>query len=79
MKRVTERFLERAKTRDAVIDQPLVNTFIEDQKATSVGQMLLNPDKYTAHAENVTNAHREYMAKEGVQQYRDYYESDAEE
>lgn len=41
--------------------------------------MLLNPDQYTAHAENVTNAHREYMAKEGVQQYRDYYESDAEE
>lgn len=79
MKRVTERFLERAKTREAVIDQPLVNTFIEDQKRTSVGQMLLNPDEYEAHAEKVTNAHREYMAKEGVQQYRDYYESDAEE
>lgn len=41
--------------------------------------MLLNPDEYGPHAENVTNAHREYMAMEGVQQFRDYYESDAEE
>lgn len=57
----------------------MVNTFIEDQKATSIGQMILNPAEYGPHAEKVTNAHREYMAKEGVQQYRDYYESDAEE
>lgn len=79
MKRVMERFFERAKARDAAIEGSLVDTFTADMKDTSLGMLMLNNKnfKHTAHLS--TNAHREYMAREGVQQYRDYYESDAEE
>jgi len=35
--------------------------------------------EHKATARDLTAAKREYMVKEGIQQYRDYYESDAEE
>lgn len=79
MKRVIKRFFERAKTRDAAIDGSLVDTFTNDMRDTSVGQAVLNSKDFKPTAQLTTNAHREYMAREGVQQYRDYYESDAEE
>lgn len=77
--RLVTRFFERAKKRDPVISEPLFDTFIEDQRATSIGQFVVDDSKFDSHAEKVTNAHREYMAREGVQQFRDYYETDAEE
>lgn len=36
-------------------------------------------EKFDITAEKETSATREYMVKEAVQQYRDYYETDAEE
>ena len=40
---------------------------------------MVDQTNYGATAKEGTDAIREYMVKEGVQQYRDYYESDAEE
>ncbi len=40
---------------------------------------MLDERKYNPTAVKGTAAIREYMVKEGVQQYRDYYESDSEE
>lgn len=79
MKRVRDRFLERTKTRDPAITASLVDTYIEDTRDTAIAQFFLNRENYKSSAKEATNAHREYMAKEGVQQYRDYYESEAEE
>lgn len=67
MKRVMERFFERAKTRDAAIDGSLIDTFTNDMKDTSVGQYVLNFKDFKPTAQLTTNAHREYMAREGVQ------------
>lgn len=79
MTRVRSRFLERAANRDSRITEQLADVFIEDEKHTDIGQFLLDPKEYRAHAKEHTDAHREFMVREGVQQYRDYYESDAEE
>ena len=46
---------------------------------SSVATAVADPDNFKKHALDETSVIREYMAKEGVQQYRDYYESDAEE
>ncbi len=40
---------------------------------------MLDPSKFNTKAINDTRVFREYMVKEAIQQYRDYYESDAEE
>ena len=40
---------------------------------------MLDPQKYNPKADTDTRIFREYMAKESVQQYRDYYETDSEE
>jgi hypothetical protein len=51
----------------------------QDAKDSSVAQLLLDESKWKPTAVNQTAAMREYMLKEGVQQYRDYFESDTEE
>lgn len=79
MERVRSRFMERAKSRDPAIDNLLWPTFVELEKNTMIGNLVLNREKFVDSAADATTAHREYMAREGVQQYRDYYESDAEE
>ena len=79
LKRVMERFFERAKTRDVSIESNLVDTFTDDMRDTSLGMLVLNRKDFKATAQLQTNAYREYMAREGVQQYRDYFEDDPEE
>lgn len=48
-------------------------------KDNSVAQFMLDPSKYRATGVEETRLFREYMIKESIQQYRDYYETDAEE
>jgi hypothetical protein len=79
MDRVCSRFMERAKLRDSAIEVDLAELYEQDDKDSSFAQAMLDPSKLKATARDVTNAHREYMAREGVQQFRDYYESDKEE
>lgn len=40
---------------------------------------MLDPSQFKETAETNTRVMREYMIDEAVQQYRDYYETDAEE
>ena len=51
----------------------------QDQKENSLAQFMLDPSKYKPKAFDDTRIHREYMVKEAIQQYRDYYETDREE
>jgi len=56
-----------------------MDIYERDNIDASVAQVALDMTNYKTTALNVTNAHREYMVREACQQYRDYYESDAEE
>ena len=76
MKRVVDRFWSRAESRD---NAPLYDISKRDEIEASVAQAALDPSSYKTTAMDETNAHREYVVKESVAQYKDYYESDAEE
>ena len=56
-----------------------MDIYARDNIDASVAQVALDVSDYKTTAMNETNVHREYMVREAVQQYRDYYESDAEE
>lgn len=79
MNRLLTRFAERAAKRDPIMEESLIDLYKRDEKDTSLAQVLLDPENFNTTALEGTRAAREYMAQEGVQQYRDYYESDAEE
>lgn len=79
MNRVISRFAERARHRDSSIEADLVDVYSRDDKDTSFAQAAVDYDNYKPTAVNETASTREYMVKEAVQQYRDYYESDNEE
>lgn len=79
MDRVVTRFLERSKTRDPAIHADLDALYARDEKDTSAAQFFLDNENWRETAKEVTTTHREFMVKEGVQQYKDYYESDKEE
>lgn len=53
--------------------------FQTDQRDNSWAQLVNNPDKFDDVAEHETRPFREYMLKESVLQYKDYFESDDEE
>jgi hypothetical protein len=48
-------------------------------KDASVAQFMLDPANFKPRAVEETRVFREYMVKESLDQYRDYYESDNEE
>jgi hypothetical protein len=76
MKRVVDRFWTRAESREG---SHIFDIYKKDEIEASVGQAALDPTSYKTTAMDETNAHREYVVKESVAQYKDYYESDAEE
>jgi hypothetical protein len=77
--RMINRFLERAKHRDPVLEQSLTDLFASDARDNSIAQLMNDPKRYREVAEEETRPFREYMVNESIQQYKDYYESDAEE
>lgn len=77
--RVRDRFLERAKGRDPILEQNLVDLFASDARDASMATLALEPEKFRLVAQEETRPFREYMVTEAQQQYRDYYESDDEE
>ena len=79
MERVESRFIERAKTRDPAIEQSLDDLYFDDTKATSIAALMVDAENHKDLAVEQTQPWREYMAREGVQQYRDYYEDEPEE
>jgi hypothetical protein len=74
-----KRALERAKTRDPTIEQNIAELYFDDSKTNSIAAMMVDSENYKHLAEEQTQAWREYMAREGIQQYRDYYEDAPEE
>lgn len=77
--RVRDRFLERAKTRDPILEQNLTDLFASDARDSSLATLALEPERFRMVAQEETRPFREYMVDEAVQQYKDYYESDDEE
>jgi hypothetical protein len=77
--RVRQRFMERAKHRDPALEQDLNDLFMADQRDYSIATLVNDPKNFRAVARDETRPFREYMLNESVQQYKDYYESDAEE
>lgn len=77
--RMRDRMLERAKTRDPVLEQNLNELFASDARDTSLATLALEPERFRMVAEEETRPFREYMVGEAVQQYQDFYETDEEE
>ena len=77
--RTRDRFLERAKNRDPILEQNLTDLFASDARDSSLATLALEPDRFRMVAEEETRPFREYMVDEAIQQYKDYYESDDEE
>ncbi len=74
-----QRFIERAKNRDSALETDLFALYQQDMKDSSVAQFMLDPASWKPKAVEETRVFREYMIKESLAQYRDYYESDGEE
>lgn len=77
--RVIKRFYERAESRDPKLETDLFQLFQDDMKEQSVAQFMVDPASFKRKAVDETRVFREYMVKESLQQYRDYYETDNEE
>jgi len=78
-KRKIDRFLERAKTRDPQVEMDLSEVFINEQYKNSVGKAFLNDFDTSNFAGEKTKKVREYMINESIQQFKDFYETDAAE
>ena len=78
-KRMLDRFFERAKTRDPMIETNLDQLYYDDSRDFSMAARHVDGLVYRETAKEDTQVYREYMAREGVQQYRDYYEDAVEE
>lgn len=78
-KRMIDRFLERAKHRDPSLEQNLFDLFASDARDNSFAQLANDSSKFRDVAAEETRPFREYMINEAIQQYKDYYEDDAEE
>lgn len=76
---MVDRFLERAKGRDPAIEQDIASLYFDDSKYNSIAARMIDADNAAETAHAGTQPWREYVAKEGVQQYRDYYEDASEE
>lgn len=77
--RLENRFAARARTRDAALETDLFELYQQDMKEASIGQFMLDPASFKPLAIEKTQVFREYMVKESLAQYQDYYESDGEE
>lgn len=73
------RFLERAKDRDPILEQDINDLLTTDDRDNSLAMLANDVTKHRDVASEETRAFREYMVNESINQYKDYYESDAEE
>ena len=77
--RMIDRFMDRAKTRDPILEQSLYDLFESDARDFSLAKLATDSENFRLVAMEETRPHREYMVNESVQQYKDYFESDDEE
>lgn len=71
--------MDRAKTRDPVLEQDLNELLATDARDSSLATLALEPERFRMVAEEETRPFREYMVSEALLQYQDFYESDDEE
>jgi len=64
--RVRDKFLERAKTRDPVLEQNLSELFASDARDSTLGTFALEPERFRMVAEEETRPFREYMVGEAL-------------
>lgn len=77
-----QRFNERAKKRDPMIEVNLSEVYEKSWRDETLGMNILNLIEgkiLTEQTKQITQPIWEYMLKESELQYRDYYESDDEE
>merc|ERR1712070_632777 len=60
-------------------EQNLTDLFASDARDASLATLATEPERFRMLAKEETRPFREYMVNEGMQQYKDYYESDDEE
>jgi hypothetical protein len=77
--RVLARFAARAQHRPKELETDLFALYQQDMKDSSTAQFMLDQANWKPTAVEQTRVFRDYMVKEALEQYRDYYESDAEE
>lgn len=65
--RMRNRFLERAKNRDPLLEQNLNDIFTADERDNSWATLANSPGDFRNVAEEETRVFREYMASESVQ------------
>lgn len=66
-RRMIDRFLERGKNRDPVLEQNLIDLFASDARDNSIAQLMSDSSKFRNVAEEETRPFREYMVSESVQ------------
>ena len=82
MDRVMEKQLERAKHRDPVIEANLHDMLEKNERETAFGRVLYGISTHEKQSHEFleeTEPLREYMYEEGMQAFKDYFESDEEE
>lgn len=82
MDRVAQRQITRAKNRDPYIENNLAEVFERAEREDNAGVQTYNliaEEDLEDSAEVLTEPIRDYMLKESLQQYKDYFESDEEE
>jgi hypothetical protein len=57
----------------------LSELFASDARDSTLGALVMAPERFRMVAEEETRPFREYMVEEAIKQYQDYYESDEEE
>ena len=81
-KRMLKRFFKRVESRDPAIEQDVHSMIQEGQLQNSLAARALGEEDRshgTLWVDRQSKPIRDYMLAESVQQYKDYYESDAEE
>ena len=71
--------MERAKTRDPILEQNLNDLLASDTRDSNLATIVTAPERFRMVAEEETRPFREYMVGEALQQYQDFYETDEEE
>ena len=82
MNRVVNRQLDRAQTRDPKIEMNLGEMLERNDREQAPGALIykmVSGVPLSEHAHDETQPIRDYMLKESVQIYKDYYETDTEE
>lgn len=74
-----DRFIERAAKRNPALEASLYDIMVSDEKDSSFATLFNDTKNFRNSAQEETRIFREYAMNEAIQQYKDYFEDDAEE